>query len=320
MDFNKVITETQEVLNQDLSWKNRYINIVKNASNNIDSIEKRRKSFHKWGNLSVYYTIGYASHDENYFDLRYLGQSVGEISFKEDNLYLKITKDHYTKNKKSFKGYPKECQEGYYKWQNNKTSQKFKTFFDDYPEKKGHPEAKIENLALKEFINGKDKSIRIQPVTIAKDIFFQMQTPVSASGKIKLATGSKQCGIDILARTKDRRLTVIELKPKYQDPNKVIKQAIAYATFIAELCNTEAKSDFWNICKKKDRFDKINVACMLPDQDDNSEPVFKNQNLEIPNSSIKLNLHYIYYKIIEEKDEDNNKKIERIEITRSSLK
>lgn len=108
-----------------------------------------------------------------------------------------------------------------------------------------------------------------------------------------------------------KHLVVFELKDEYkatENPDKVISQAIAYATFIAELCKTEAADDFWSLCGINDPCNRnyIFVSVLMPDPKDGSKP-FTGEEASIPGSNIKLKLHYMFF--------DK----ETIEITDSSL-
>ena len=99
--------------------------------------------------------------------------------------------------------------------------------------------------SLVEFAKSKsyDKSlVHIQPVKINKQ-FFQMPTPLKASTRDIEYAKQYGGGIDIMARirvkgyasNKNNRLVIFELKDentKKEPVDKVILQAVAYATFI----------------------------------------------------------------------------------------
>ena len=285
-------------------WENRYVQYLTQTVNNIDKILERRKKFHKWANLSVYSTIGNAKDNKPYFDLRYQGQSVGSIYVKNGKVTLKISKDQYKGNSdtKYFEGYPQDLKPNKkgYPW-NEKEAKTFRKYFQQGPEKKRHPEHRFENLLLKEFSkkNSAEKSLTgIQPVTLGKDIFFQLPTPLTASGD-DIEYSSGHGGIDILAR-RNRHLVVFELKDEYKEsenPNKVIVQAIAYATFIAELCkNKAAARAFWKLCKINNEGDQktICVSVLMPDPKDGSHP-FSGNKIPIPHSDITIQLHYMFF-------------------------
>ena len=313
-EFEDVIVTTQEELRDHKSeWEGKYIEYLHNSVINLDSIKNKRQKFHKWGPLSIYYTIGRAKDNSSYFDVRYQGQSVGQISVSNKNeVSLHISKTQYDNNcnHKYFVGYPKElCLPGTYKWKTSKEAKAFRDFFKSDPGKKGHPEHRCENLLLRELSksDSNNKSLcHIQPVTITKDLFFQMPTPISASGDKPYYSGGKG-GIDILAR-RNGKLVVFELKDQYssnhETPTKVIKQAIAYATFLIELCKTSVCDDFWKLCGFKDTThgnETINVSVLLPDPGKNvKELSFANQELEVPGSKMKIILHYTFFRIKDE--------------------
>ena len=310
MKQEEAISITQQVLRDNAEkWQKRFAEYLEKTNKHKEAIKERRKKFHKWANLNVYYTIGRAKSDSHYFDLRYQGQSVGQISVsKKGEVKLHISETQYENNCNTnyLEGYPKDiCKVGSYDW-HKEEAKAFRKYFGTNPGKKGHPEHRYENLLLKE-LSKKDRNeksfINIQPITIENDLFFQMPTPLTASGNtIKYSEGHG--GIDILARRKegdDSVLTLFELKDEYENPEKVICQAIAYATFIVELCETKAREDFKKVCKLEKQNpenhepEKIYVSVLMPDPDDGSEPKFKNKVLTVPRSNIKLVLHYTYF-------------------------
>lgn len=294
-------------------WEDRFVQYLKQTVNNLDNIKERRKRFHKWANLSVYSTIGNAKDNKPFFDLRYQGQSVGSIVISDDWVKLVISETQHKNNSnpKYFKDYPAELTYGEFPW-NGEIARKFRKYFLTAPEKKRHPEHRLENLLLKEFSKtcSEEKSlVGIQPVTLGKDVFFQLPTPLTASGS-SIHYSNGHGGIDILARRKNH-LVVFELKDEYkatENPDKVISQAIAYATFIAELCKTDAADDFWTLCGigRQSCRNYIYVSVLMPDPKDGTKP-FCGEEVSIPNSNLKLKLHYMFF------DKDT------IEITESSL-
>lgn len=314
MTPQEAIIKAQAELNKHRNeWEDRFVQYLRQTVNNLDNIKERRKKFHKWANLSVYSTIGNAKDNKPFFDLRYQGQSVGSIVITNDGVKLVIseTQDKNNSNSKYFEGYPKELTSGEFPW-NGEKARIFRKYFLTAPEKKRHPEHRLENLLLKEFskTNRVEKSlVGIQPITLGKDVFFQLPTPLTASGSsIQYSNGHG--GIDILARRK-RHLVVFELKDEYkatENPDKVITQAIAYATFIAELCKTDAAEDFWNLCGigRQNCRNFIYVSVLMPDPKDGTKP-FCGEEISIPDSNLKLKLHYMFF------DKDT------IEITESSL-
>ncbi len=314
MTPQEAIIQAQAELNSHRDeWENRFVQYLRQTVSNLDNIKERRKKFHKWANLSVYSSIGNAKDNKPFFDLRYQGQSVGSVVISDDGVKLVISKTQHKNNSnpKYFEDYPEELTHGEFPW-NREMARRFRKYFRTAPEKKRHPEHRLENLLLKEFskTHSEEKSLAgIQPVTLGKDVFFQLPTPLTASGNsIQYSNGHG--GIDILARRK-HHLVVFELKDEYkatENPDKVILQAIAYATFIAELCKTDAADDFWTLCgiKRQSCRNDIYVSVLMPAPKDGAKP-FRGEKISIPNSNIKLNLHYMFF------DKDT------IEITETSL-
>ena len=315
MDYCNIIKKTQNLLELNRTeWEDRFINYLKLTINNQKDILDRRSRFHKWGNLSVYFTLGRAKDNSGRFDLRYEGQSVGTLSVSKKNVNLVIEKSHYKNNtnEKIFIGYPKEVKQGKYDWKEDYEARLFRAYFKSNPGKQLHPEHKFENLLLKEFSknDSNDKSfVRIRPVTLGKDLLFQMPTPLSASTN-KVTYSKGHGGIDILAR-RGGHLVVFELKDEYkrdEGPEKVMSQAIAYATFITELCKTDAADDFWNLCgiHDKNKQKTIYVSILMPEPETKDVP-FNGEEIRVPGSDFVFKLHYMFY--------DKND----VTITRSSL-
>lgn len=312
MEYDVLIKQTQEILeNNRNDWEDRFISYLSDTAKNRQRILDRRKQFHKWANLSVYFTLGRAKDNSGKFDLRYEGQSVGSVSVSKKGVKLVIDKDQYKNNtnEKIFIGFPKEIQPGSYNWATDAEARSFRKYFKSNPGKQLHPEHKYENLLLKEFSKNSSTAksfVRIQPVTLGKDLLFQMPTPLSASKKeIKYSKGHG--GIDILAK-RGGHLVIFELKDEYkkeEGPEKVMSQAIAYATFITELCKTKAANDFWNICGIH-ASNKIYVSILMPDPG-TSEVPFQGEEIKVPGSDFVFKLHYMFY--------DK----ETVTITRSSL-
>lgn len=302
MNIIESIVATQKVLTFNREkWEKKYSEYLKGTIRQKQVIAERRSRFKKWGALNVYSSIGKAYKNSSSFDIRYLGQSVGEISVNDrEDVYLNITEEHDSRSRKYFAGYPKAIMPGKHKW-TSPTAAAFRRFFSQSVGKQGHPEHRFENMLLKQFNKncGKDKSItQIQPVTLVKDVFFQMPTPLTASkDRIKYSENGKG-GIDILARYKSS-----------EGPDRVILQALAYATFVVELIKTEYGDLFWDLCKIRNPQNRklINVSILMPDPNDNSIPSFAGDEIAVPDSDIRFKLHYMYF--------DK----ETVKITRTSL-
>jgi hypothetical protein len=161
-------------------------------------------------------------------------------------------------------------------WKSSDAARRFRAdFTEELREKSKSKEHRLENFLLNEF--GKNASFtkklcNIQPVRLS-GAFFQRPTPLAASTDVKYANADGG-GIDILARIRHRngevRLCVMELKDENnpaEPPAKVMKQALAYATFLARLLNSESGEQWYKIYGFKGKMPRpitIHVVALMP--------------------------------------------------------
>lgn len=175
----------------------------------------------------------------------------------------------------------------------------------------GQPEHDMECELLKNYSQkssaGKE-ILNIQPVMMGNTgARFQMPTAIKAStaknGTANIEySNSKHSGggIDILARMgsgKGTKLAVLELKDSYsksEPPEKVMHQAVAYATFIRELLRSDCGDKWWKFFGfGGDIPQKLEIkAIVVMPYNANAETDFGGAELPIDNDSIKLG--YIY--------------------------
>lgn len=68
MEYDVLIKQTQEILeNNRNDWEDRFISYLSGTAKNRQRILDRRKQFHKWANLSVYFTLGRAKDNSGHF-------------------------------------------------------------------------------------------------------------------------------------------------------------------------------------------------------------------------------------------------------------
>ncbi len=188
--------------------------------------------------------------------LRFCGQEVGSVEYKNDNYYLVVSDSNAKHSIKHFSAEGTPATAGVYDW-SSQEAENFRKFFRDCAIKKSKsPEHTLESLVLTELekTSSTNKSLlHITPVKISGRRF-QMPTPLSASNhkNIHVAASGIGGGIDILARQKCGNrayLNVVELKDEYsahEPPEEVIKQAIAYAAFLRNLIRSEkANGENW---------------------------------------------------------------------------
>lgn len=257
-------------------------------------------------------------------DMRFAGQSVFKVKIKKANASniwnidkVLIDKKQHERNQRYYEDYPcaltstlKESQDHNFVFDN------LCSYYNAFPNRitgknrVNNNEHKLESQVLTSIarISSADKPYKgIQPIRFL-NLRFQMPTPFKASdakkGKLQYAF-SNGGGIDILARVGrgiHSRLTIIELKDNYENPDKAIKQAIIYATFIRRLLRTDAADNllWWKFFGYKNNSIpsqlSINVIIAMP-----SNPKGDSKNIEmmVKYEEDQFNLHSMYFNNID---------------------
>ena len=339
-EYLKIMSESEVSLNEKRNeWESVFSTYAKEILGNLPLIQENRKNFHEKFSLRVYLNIFNAREATKKvtFSLRYLGQTIAELTCYDNTLKLS-NKDDIKNNIRDF-GCDIELKDN--DWESPE-AQKFRSYFKNHEGKRSptsknnYDEARLEDLLLKEFAKDSKKILsNIQPVTLS-DLPFKMPTAIGGSDyEVNYKIG-KRAAIDILARFNRGGTTglyIMELKKdnKGRMSKEVMKQALIYTVFIRELLRSNAGSNWWKLFKDDENAPAIpeNLTlysvCVMP-LPTNSDPdtsfkdikfVFNNQNkkweIKDEKSSIKgdeIHLHYIYFK-------DNDGKIE---IADTSLK
>jgi predicted transposase YbfD/YdcC len=306
-DLEKIKINVIDSLSKNINdWAGRYSDYIQDIVNTPKALARCRKPI----GLSVYTSI--SKRDGNSVDLRYEGQSVANVQFGKDG--LKIIPNEAT-NRKTFKQNYLELKipkEGF-KW-DSKDGKKFRSFFKNLSTDIDvrFKEHKVENHLLKAFsMPNSEKPIpHIQPVTLFRS-YFQMPTIISASNEDKRYNPNSHCGIDIMARIKDRsskpRLCIMEIKDQNKDSepqSKVISQAFAYAVFIAYLIRAnEAKGTYWwnFFMGRKTYIDNvpahidIEVVSVMPEIVSESDAEIDNVTINLNSLNIDLHCRTLYF-------------------------
>ena len=315
--LKKTINLTDEKLKQSENWKmiyeKRANSILENEKKQIDL----KKKFYKRKPFTYYETISKINKNKMNVSVRYLGQEVAEITVESDGEVTISTDKYNDRNKNNFNCNIKLDNVS---WNKSEEAKKFRKFFIEREalrnnKNKNNEEHRIESSLLTEFLkeNSEDKLLcGIQPVTFV-GFRFPMPIAITASGKepeLGGKEGSSGGNIDILARTKGRKITVIELKDEnkpQEDINKVLEQATAYAIFILKLLRSNSGEKWYkifgftgNIPKKI----KIRVCSAMPLKKDGTYDTFETFTLPFENDMLEY--HWIYFK-------EENKKIKEIE-------
>lgn len=179
--LKKTVEEAEQLLKNKEEWIDRYGDYAKEITSNEKIINLVRKSFRESPPLYVYSSISRETNatkeDRVTFDLRYKGQSVATIKYKNKIAMLE-TKEN-TNEYFSIEGGKT------FEW-DSKGAELFRKHFKNFPcrNKKGrnNEEHRFESALITELSKsiGKNKKVKhIQPVRLLKSRF-QMPTPFSA--------------------------------------------------------------------------------------------------------------------------------------------
>jgi len=305
MDFINKVGITNKLLSDNIEWIRRYKNYAKKIAINQPLHEKARTKFRIFSPFYLYTSISNLLKDNviNY-DLRFLGQSVAYIKVKQG--VVKIT-TNTKKDSCNIKYFDIDIPLKAEKWNSYRAS-KFRSEFSRCISDKAHSqEHKIESALLSEFKRN-DKSQKalynIQPILLAGS-FFQMATPIKASLKEIQYAGIKGGGIDILARVRHKdnsvKLCVMELKDEYtksEPPQKVMNQAVAYATFIANLLRSESGNNWYQLFGFTGDVPEvltIDVSIVLPYPVKGEPEDFNKMRIEVLEDTF-IELYSLYFK------------------------
>ena len=262
-EYQNTIISIEKQLERNNKWKKLYegkINkLISNSKLISDSFSKVYVSGDLQKNLQIGKAQNFKDDSQVTIDLKYKGISVGCVSI---DLSAKPGENAKLFREKEFGDYDKK-KNGYKVKKISSGEQQPVNWLD--PEARNwrkqfstglnwatRPEAAIESYMNKRI----NKVLRyVAPVKLHKNVF-QMSSPVGGNDLSKegtTITKTKSGHIDLLARVKVRPavydLMIIELKDEYTDkerPELVIKQAIAYATFIHNLLRSEQGLDWYH--------------------------------------------------------------------------
>ena len=295
--------KVQKELQEHTDWIEQYANYAREVLENKEKIEQGKAKFRVFSPLGCYITLGKMKDGKKVYDLRYLGQSVGEIRIQNGEPLLFVNEKKAESSKNSF-GYELGIIEKE-PWAKGKKACEFRAFYTKLVDKDKMPRQKehmVEACLFQELAktSAKDKQLtQIQPIKFA-GCYTHMKTAVKAS-KAKdgvISVGDKGGEIDMFCRRKlkdnnETRLTVIEVKDKVEK-NETFEdamfQAIAYAVFIRELIHTPSGIEWmkiWGMNRKKLDGITINAVVSIPIEE---EPVsdFHGQKIVLGNDKIAL--------------------------------
>ncbi|WP_027407067.1 hypothetical protein [Anaerovibrio sp. RM50] len=302
-DYEDWVNKVQKELetNKD-EWVERYGEYAKKMVANSAIFSEAKGQFNKIKPLYVYLTIGKVKDKELKFDLRYLGQSVGTIKVK-DNI-PKLSVDEKKNNSSIYFGYDLGAIKDE-DWSKGPNAKKFRDYYINHatgaPRQEEHMVESALFSELEKTTSVNKTLCGIQPVSF-ENTRIHMKTALKASAaKHDDVEQSKTGGeVDILCRRKignKSRLVVIEVKDeniKKESFDAAMKQAISYAVFISELIHSDAGKDWMKIWGMENQIkEKYVIDCVVAMPKGDTEPSYAGEQIEIPGTGDKLELHYM---------------------------
>lgn len=324
-DNRTFIDETScKLLNDTPEWENTYASYADCLVRNKGKYLSNGNIFRVKQPLIVYSSIGKVKTDSGTtcYDLRFAGQSVGEISVnRKGNVKLSVSGKQAKYARKYFGFTTSEKLKGV-DWKNDCKAKEFRRFYYSISSVEGvgikSEEHRIESFLLKEFskrTRAEDKKLcNIQPVRLGNR-FFQLTTPLKASthepeSSMNNKGGATGGGIDILSRIRhsnnESRIAVMELKNENKESESqklAMFQALTYATFLAHLFRSKSGQIWWNLMRPESSKDKksvpehlnIDVVTIMPKEGGSEEGELL--PIDIPNLNTTFHLYTLYYDV-----------------------
>lgn len=302
-------------LEEDKSWLPYYKGYGQQLarSANEEKYKKAKRTIRKNNPFELYVTMGAIDEKTKpIFHLRYLGQSIGKLEYKNDQVYLSVA-DKQEQNEKYFayKGPAFEDE----KWTSPK-AREFRSYFTNAKDFEGtkkdglpySPEHMVENALFSEL--GKRSStnkslLRIRPISYGGNLM-HLKTAVKGSdtkNDIYEISDKGQGGeIDCLCRRTigggKSRLVVIEVKDQNQSGETfdiAIKQVLTYAVFLRKLLRSEAGKDWKKVLGMKNQYKsniEIEAVAAMPAGEIN--PSFQGHRFVFANGDF-IDIHYMKF-------------------------
>lgn len=236
------IEQAQKIISQSKDWQQTYEEQSKILIDNktlLDQFHKQIKSYE----AIQFYLVEVNPTQDNIFTIqaRYQGQPIATIEITKDGATIS-TKEYDESNKKIY-----NCE---FKLDNMNLNtveaNQFLTYFNKEMKPKGKidEQAHIESMLLTEFskTSSYDKLLTgIQPCKINQNLFF----PIPIKLNPKEDTGY----INILTRTKIRKLTIIEPITETQALETVLANATSKAVFLLNLLHTNQGQEWYRVLR-----------------------------------------------------------------------
>lgn len=236
--LNKQIEQTQKTITDNKEWQATYDKQANILLDNREVLKKFYKSIKDLEYLQFHITEVVTTPPTLFkITIRYYGANIATVELTKDEVHIS-TEPYNKSNKDNF-----ECttQLKGEEW-NSKTTNEFLEYFrgDIKPKNStGNSTALIEGLLLKEFskTNSVEKLLTgIQPIK-HEGLYFPIPTTIKNPKTKELEN------INLLARSKVRKITLLEVMNEEDTQDTVIQRATQYATFLLSLLHSENMGD-----------------------------------------------------------------------------
>ena len=300
--LEKQIEQSLKQMEQSKDWNKTYDEQLKILTEKKELLDKFHKDIKEFEGIQ-FYLLGAGATQDNIFTIqaRKNGQPIATINIAEDKTTVTTT-TYDESNKKNYSCEFKLNEQDLH----TKETMQFLTYFNKEmkPKTKIDEQAHIQAMLLSEFAktSSYDKLLTgIQPIKYS-NLYYPI--PIILNPK------EEEHGyIDILTRTKVRKLTIIEPLTETQTPESVLANGTSKAIFLLNLLHSEKGQEWYRVLGFHGRVTEhltIKVCIAVPKELKSKCKEFEPFELKANNDSIEY--HYMTY-------ETDGAKITKIDTT-----
>ena len=289
--LNSVIEKSQKTIEQSKGWHVKYdtqVNAMLENRTLLDQFKIKRLT--KEYSALQFYLNEISQPDLITITAKYKGNGIATITITKDTAQIS-TETYEKSNKELFNIDTKLKNEDL----NTIQTHKFLEHFNQDIKLKTKPNKETqESMLLAEFskTTSYDKLLTgIQPIKYADTLYFQIPMTIGANPTEY---------INILARTKVRKITIIEVLQDGQDLDTILAQATAKAVFLTNLLHTEQGEKWYKLMGFHGRLPNqitLKVCITVP----KSSKIKEFQPFQIQNGIDTLDYRYLQYENDQEK-------------------
>lgn len=234
----KQIEQTQMILEQTPEWTSTYDKIANGMLDNKSLIQEFYKSCKQYDHLHFYMTDVIPNEVDLFkLEIRFSGIPIAAIFITKDNKTY-ITTELYNESNKDL-GCNIQLKDE--EWNSEKTKEFIEYFRGDIPIKnKGNEKSRIEDMLIREFSKTTSHDKLLTGIQPCKFLGLTLPIPISLDKE-------KPEYINILTRTKVRKLSIIEIMDETQTPETVLAQATNKALCLIKLLHSPNGALWYNI-------------------------------------------------------------------------